>query len=135
MAAGIRVQYQGKLRCKAVRGQNGQAVWTDVGVDHGGQGEYLSPIEMAVAALATCATSMLAVVAERSGIDVSTVQTTADFSTAANPARLASVCLTFHLPTGVPEAARPKLDVAVKACPVKNSLHPDVHVDVEFVYG
>ena len=100
MAAGISVQYQGKLRCKATRGPSGQAVLTDIGADHGGQGEYLSPIEMTVAALATCAMSMLAVAAERNGIDVSAVQTTANFDMATEPGqrRIGSVQLTIKLP-------------------------------------
>jgi putative redox protein len=135
MATGISVQYQGKLRCKATREQNGQSVQTDVGADHGGQGEYLSPVEMAVAALGACSASMLALVGERSGIDVSTMQTTATFDMADAPrSRIGTVRLTIKLPGSVPEAIRPKLEAAVKACPVKNSLHPDVRVDLEFVY-
>jgi putative redox protein len=136
MATGISVQYQGKLRCEATREQDGQSVQTDVGADHGGQGEYLSPVEMAVAALGACSTSMLALVAERNGIDVSTMQTMATFDMADAPRRcIGAIRLTIKLPDSVPEAMRPKLEAAAKACPVKNSLHPDVRIDLEFVYG
>jgi putative redox protein len=136
MATGISVEYQGKLRCKAVLESNGQAVQTDVGVDHGGLGEFLSPVELTVAAVGACATSMMAVVAERSGVDVSSARTTASFEMVTSPARrLGSVQLTMHLPESVPESVRPKLAAAVKACPVKNSLHPDIRVDIELVYG
>jgi putative redox protein len=134
--AGINVQYQGKLRFKAAREPDGQAVLTDVGTEHGGKGEFLSPIEMSVAALANCASSMLAVVAERSGVDISAAKATATFEMTGSPTRrLGSVQLTFKLPGSVPEAVRPKLEAAVKACPVKNSMHPDVHIGTEFIYG
>jgi len=134
--AAVTVQYQGKLRCKASLDKNGQCVQTDVGADHGGLGEFLSPIEMTVAALATCATSMLAMVGERNGIDLSKLQATADFEMASSPSRrIGSVQLTIKLPAGVPEAVRPKLEAAAKACPVKNSLHPDTRVEIEMVYG
>jgi putative redox protein len=137
MADEISAQYQGKLRCKATRGPAGPAVQTDVGVDHGGQGEFLSPLEMAVAAVETCAMSMLAVTAERNGVDLSKARATAQFETKKEAAtmRIGSVRLTFHLPGDVPAPVRPKLEAAAKACPVKNSLHPDVRTDMEFVYG
>ena len=136
MASEINVQYQGKLRCKAARGQTGQFVMTDVDAGHGGQGEYLSPVEMAVAALGTCATSMVAFVAQRDHIDISNTQTTAQFemSTAAGPGRIGSVQLTIRLPGSVPEAMRARLEAAAKACPVKNSLHPDIRIEMKFVY-
>jgi putative redox protein len=134
--AEIDVIYLGKLRFQASRASDGRAVTTDVGADHGGQGEYLSPIEMAVSALANCAASMVAVVAERSGVDVSKFTVAAAFEMTSAPAqRIGSVQLTFHLPGGVPEAVRPKLLAAAKACPVKNSLNPDIQIGVEFVYG
>ena len=134
--AGINVQYQGKLRCKAAREQDGQAVQTDVGTEHGGLGEFLSPVEMAVAALANCASSMVAVVAEHNGVDVSGMKTTTAFEMAGSPVRrIGSVQLTFKLPKSVPEAVRPKLAAAAKACPVKNSMHPDVRVGIDLVYG
>ncbi len=136
MADEINVQYQGKLRCKATLQKNGQSVQTDVDLEHGGQGDYLSPVEMTVAALGTCAMSMVAVVAERNGVDVSKLQATAGFNMASAPhRRIGSVQLTIHLPGDVPEAVRPKLEMAAKACPVKNSLNPDIVVDLKLVYG
>jgi putative redox protein len=136
MAETIRVAYEGHLRCKAGRGASGQAVLTDVDAEHGGQGEYLTPVEMTVAALGACAISMLSLVAERDGIDVSGARATADFEMAtAPPRRIGAVRLTLHLPGSVPEAKRAKLEAAAKACPVRNSLHPDVWLDLAFAYG
>jgi putative redox protein len=136
MAAQITVQYQGKLRCQAVRNENGQIVTTDVGADHGGQGEYYSPVELAAAALGTCVTSMVAFVGERSNVDLSSMQTAVSFDMATSPARrIGSIKVTVKLPNSVPEAVRPKLEIAAKSCPVKNSLHPDIQITVELVYG
>jgi putative redox protein len=136
MAVTISVSYHGQLRCTAIRQPDGQSVQTDIIAAHGGRGEYLTPAEMTVAAVATCAVSMAAAVAERSGIDLSTAKATAQFDMVDKPhRRIGPIRLSIQLPRGVPEAARPKLEAAAKACPVKNSLHPDIGVEIEFIYG
>jgi putative redox protein len=131
----INVQYEGKLRCKAVRVESGKAVETDVAADHGGLGEFCSPVELAVSALGACAMSMAAFIAQRDGVDLTGATTSVEFQMADAPARrIGSVRLTFHLPGSVPESVRPKLAAAVKACPVKNSLHPDIAIEIAMQY-
>jgi len=135
MSNEIRVSYLGQLRCKAVRGDAGPAVQTDVDAAHGGQGQQLSPIELTVAALGTCVVSMMGVLAERNGVDFSGVQVTAGYDMVSTPhRRIGSVHLKIQVPAGVPENLRPKLEAAAHCCPVKSSLHPDIRVEMEFAY-
>jgi len=138
MASEITVRYQGQLRCEATREKTGKILHTDVGADHGGLDDHFSPIEMAVAALGTCVMSMVAVVAERNAVNTAGMLIQTSFEMASAPARrIGSVRLTVRLPNAVAtsEATRQKLEGAARACPVKNSLNPEIRIDLEFVYG
>jgi putative redox protein len=138
MASEINVHYLGKLRTETTRVKTGQAVQTDVTSDHGGQDERFSPIELTAAALGACVTSVMAIVAERSGIDLTPMEMSVKLEMASSPARrIGSVDLTVRFPNGpsFSDAVRTKLEAAAHACPVKNSLHPDVRVGLKFVYA
>ena len=137
MANEISARYEGQLRCKVTRTKTGQAVHTDVTADHGGLDQYFSPIELVVASLNACVTSMMAVVAERSKLDLGGLQVSTSFEMVSAPVRrIGSVHLVITVPNGaaIPDVVRQKLQAAAGACPVKNSLHPDVQVSLEFIY-
>ena len=113
-------------------------VHTDVPAEHGGRGECFSPPELASAALGTCLMSVVAIVAERNGLDVSKMNADLTMEMTASPAsRIGSIKAVIRLPDAkdVSDAVRQKLEAAANACPVKNSLHPDINVSVEFIYG
>jgi len=100
IAVSIVLNYEeGGEHCVLHGDAHSESVLTDVGVEHRGQGEYLSPVELTVAALANCASSMLAVVAEHNGVDISAMQLTASFEMSSGLARrIGSVQLAFKLP-------------------------------------
>jgi putative redox protein len=135
MGAELDIRYEGQFRCEAARKSTGQIVCTDVSADHGGRDEMFSPTELATAALGTCIMSMLAVVAERSGADISGAKINLVMEMASAPVRrIGSIKAKVNLP-GAPESIRQKLEAAAGSCPVKSSFHPDVKISLEFDYG
>jgi uncharacterized OsmC-like protein len=50
------------------------------------------------------------------------------------PRRIESFAVILHLPASVPEEARGELEAAAGACPVRNSLHPEIGVDLRVCY-
>jgi putative redox protein len=137
MASTITLNYQGQLRCAATRDKTGQVVQTDVSAEHGGLDEYFSPVELVSAALASCVSGVVAIVAKRNGVDLTAMQTHVSLEMVASPVRrIGSIRLTLQVPggSGISAVVRKKLEAAANACPVKNSLSPDVRVAVEFVY-
>jgi putative redox protein len=137
MASNITLRYQGQMRCEATREKTGQVVHTDVTADHGGLDEYFSPLELASAAVASCVSSVMAIVAKRNGVDLAGMQTQVDMEMAASPVnRIGSITLTVRVPhgQGISDIVRKKLEAAAGACPVKNSLSPEVRVTIDFIY-
>ncbi|MBI4428748.1 MAG: hypothetical protein HY562_06480 [Ignavibacteriales bacterium] len=50
------------------------------------------------------------------------------------PRRIAKVVIRLDVSSGVPRDYRPKFEHICRTCPVALSVHPDVHVDLQFTY-
>ncbi len=137
MGVEIKLHYDGNLRCLATHGPSSQTLTTDAPVDNGGKGEAFSPTDLVATALGSCLLTIMGLVAQRNGLDITgTTATVVKEMTAVPVRRIATLRATVTLPKGKPVAAadRAKLENAARICPVKQSLHPDVNVLLEFIY-
>ena len=129
----IDIVYQGKLRCQSTHEPSGATLLTDAPKDNNGEGAAFSPTDLVATALGTCMMTIMGMVAERDGIDLSgtTVQVVKEMSSSP-PRRISKLTVQFTVPVSVSEVHRQKLHNAAMTCPVHKSLHPDVEVGVTF---
>jgi putative redox protein len=131
----ISTAYEGGLRCRAAHGPSGTTLVTDAPVDNHGKGESFSPTDLVATALGACMMTIMGIVADRHGLDLSGMTAeTEKVMTAEPPRRIASLRtrLVIPLPAGHPQ--RQLLEQAALACPVHKSLHPDIDAAIEFVW-
>jgi putative redox protein len=106
-------------------------------VDNGGKGETFSPTDLVATGLGTCVVTIMGLLAKRHGWDIAgtRVRVIKEMTTE-GVRRIASLKVTVTVPSKarLSETDRKRLEQGAKSCPVKQSLHPDVHVTVEFVY-
>ncbi len=137
MAVEIDVRYEGNLRCSATHLHSGSVLTTDAPLDNGGKGEAFSPTDLVATGVGTCMLTVMGLVAQRRGIDIAGAQVRVIKEMVARPhRRIGTLHVTLTMPAGrqyTPEE-RAILERAADLCPAKSSLHPDVHVAVEFVY-
>lgn len=132
----LTVTYEGGLRCRAVHGPSGTTLVTDAPVDNHGKGESFSPTDLVATAFGACMMTVMGIVAERHGVDLTGMKVeTEKVMTAQPPRRIASLKtrLVIPLPADHPERAR--IEQAARACPVHASLHPDIDAAVEFTWS
>jgi putative redox protein len=137
MAVQIDIVYQGALRCSATHGPSKLALETDAPVDNGGKGATFSPTDLVAAALGTCVATIMGIVARRNQLDLEGLQVQVLKEIVADPVRRIGTLQTrvvFPRGKGYSPADRAKLEAAARTCPVKQSLHPEVKVPLEFVY-
>jgi putative redox protein len=137
MSVEMDVVYEGDLHCLATHGPSGRTIVTDAPTDNGGRGEAFSPTDLVAAALGACSMTIMGLVAKRSGLDITGAKTRVRKEMASQPARrLGEVTVAVTFPAGrkFSPADRQKLEHAAHACPVHQSLHPDVKVRFEFIY-
>ncbi len=137
MAVEVDITYMGDLRCQAMHGPSESVITTDAPVDNGGQGRAFSPTDLVAAALGTCLVTIMGKLAQRHGWDLTGTRVHVTKQMAAEPMRrIGELRVTVTLPEGRSwsEADRRRLENAAQTCPVKQSLHPDVQLPMEFVY-
>lgn len=137
MAVEIQVVYEGGLHCAATHGPSAQTLTTDAPVDNGGKGAAFSPTDLVATALGSCMATIMGIVAERHQLKLDGLRIQVLKEMVSDPVRRIGALKTrLVLPAGLKLSAadRAKLEAAAKACPVKQSLHPDVRTPMEFVY-
>lgn len=135
MAVEMEIVYEGGLHNRATHGPSGQVITTDAPVDNGGKGSAFSPTDLVGAALGACMLTIMGKVAERNAIDLRGTTVHVVKEMASDPVRrIKRLGVVITLPAGLrlsPEN-RAKLENAAQTCPVKQSLHPGIIVDIEF---
>lgn len=138
MAVNIDVTYLGGLKCEITHGPSQQKFHTEAPVDNGGKGESISPTDMVAGALGSCILTIMGIMAQRNNWDITgaTVNVTKEM-TATPPRRVAKLTATVTLPKGfaLGEGDRAKLEAAANACPVKQTIHPETEIALQFVYS
>lgn len=128
--------YEGGLRCRAVHGPSGNAVVTDAPLDNHGKGESFSPTDLVATALGACMMTVMGIVAERHGLDLSGMSAdTEKVMTSAPPRRIASLRTRLTIPLPADHPQRALLEQAARACPVHKSLHPEIDAAIEFMWA
>ena len=136
MSVLISTVYLGDLRTSAVHGPSGTTLFTDAPVDNQGKGESFSPTDLAATALASCILTILGIQARGLGLDFRGMRIDVEkHMTAQPPRRIAKLDVAIHMPAGIPEDLRPRLMRAAEACPVKQSLHPDTEIVLDWSWG
>lgn len=136
MSVEVEVVYQGDLVCRSVHGPSRAELLTEAPADNGGKGVQFSPTDLVGTALATCILTIMGLVAKRSGLDVSGAKARVVKEMASAPLRrIARLACTVTMPArGFTEEQKQKLVRGAELCPVKQSLHPDVKVEIAYVW-
>jgi len=134
MSVSMSGRYAGQLKVELAHGPSGSRLTTAAPVDNNGDGSSFSPTDLVAAALGACMLTIVAMVAERDGIDVSELAFECEKNMQSNPRRIASIPITLHMPRALTQAQRAKLERAALTCPVHHSLLPEIEKSVHFVY-
>jgi putative redox protein len=111
----------------------GDSFTTDGPVEYGG-GAGFSPTDLLAAALGACSLSVAVMVGERLGCSMAGSQLEATRKLASQPVRISEIAVVLHLPEDVADEHRARIQQAAQRCPVRESLHPDIAVQLDFRY-
>ena len=131
----VKTTYLGELKTEAVHVKSGATIYTEAPEDNHGKGESFSPTDLFAASYASCALTIIGIAAQTHGfsIDGATVKTTKVMGN--NPRRVVELIVEYTFPHNqYSDKARKFIEVAVKECPVANSLSPDLKITRTIIY-
>jgi len=138
MGVEINIDYIGDLQCTATHGPSMQVLTTDAPMDNGGKGSAFSPTDLVATALGGCMLTIMGIVAQRNGLDISGSKAQVIKEMVSTPIRrIGKLTVVITLPQSLKlnSSDRAKLENAAMTCPVKQSLHPDVQLDIQFQHA
>jgi putative redox protein len=129
------VKYTGELRTECIHLASGSSIETDAPTDNHGKGERFSPTDLMATSLATCMITVMGIKARTMGLDMNDVQADVEKIMKADPRRVGGINLTFRIPPALAQAdekTKQILKNTAHTCPVQQSLHPDIEVNVDW---
>ncbi|WP_146855644.1 OsmC family protein [Brevifollis gellanilyticus] len=136
MAVSISIDYLGGLRCQATHGPSKNQFVTDAPVDNHGKGESFSPTDLVATALAACMATVINIKANSKGYDIPGMKVSVEkHMSEDSPRRIVRLPVTIEIPLPADHADRKLLEATALACPVHQSVHPDIDMPVNFVWN
>jgi putative redox protein len=132
----IKIDYEGQLHCSALHVPSGNTLVTDAPVDNNGRGEAFSPTDLVATALGACMATVMGIVAQRKEIDLTGMKITVQKHMSTDtPRRIVALPVAITMPIAADHPSLPLLQAAIHGCPVHNSIHPDIQVDITWSFA
>lgn len=131
--ASITGKYIGALRTQDTHLLSGNQIITDAPPDNNGKGEAFSPTDLVCAALSSCMMTIMGMMAEKEGIDLTGLRSEVTKIMATNPRKIAEIQIIFsHPDLRATDIQKQKLKIAAMTCPVALSLGEGLKQSIKF---
>ncbi len=131
----IKLSYEGDLHCSAVHGPSGNTLVTDAPLDNAGRGQSFSPSDLVATALGACMATVIGIVAKRKDLTVEGMKVSVrKFMSDDAPRRIKRLELDMEMPLPASHPERKLLESTARGCPVHQSIHPDIEVEVKWIW-
>lgn len=131
----VTATYEGEKHCEIVHGPSQSKIATDAPKDNNGRGELFSPTDLVAAATGSCILTVMAIMAEKDGVDIQGTYTTVEKEMLLNPRRIGKLTVNIFMPKTLEASYRKKLENTAHTCPVKKSLNAEIEIPVQFHYS
>jgi putative redox protein len=132
----VEIWYEGDLSTRAVDLATKSEITTDAPKDNRGLGRTFSPTDLVGVALGSCSLTLMGITANRLKVDIGRTRAVVTKTMSATPPRrIAILHVEIHCPNTFSEDVQKALIDAVEACPVHQSLHPEVKQEFQFHWG
>ncbi len=132
----IHLDYLGNLRNSATHIPSGTELNTDAPVDNHGLGESFSPTDLVATGLGACMTTVMGIVAQRKSLSLKGLGLEVrKHMSEDTPRRISKIEIDFSMPISADHPEAKLLENAARGCPVHHSLHPDIVVDLKWIWA
>jgi uncharacterized OsmC-like protein len=121
--------------CQVKHDTSSATLTTDAPPEYGGRGRSFSSTDLVSAALGSCIATTMQAVLVREGLPSEGVAISVCKTLSQHPKKIEKLDVDIRCSFELTPVLRRRLTAAVRACPVKRSLHPEVEVGLELRSG
>lgn len=130
-----KVEYNGNLRTTCTHLKSGQQIITDAPTDNNGKGEAFSPTDLVATAFVSCMLTIVGIHCDKNGHSFENGRAEVTKVMGDAPRRIARLEIDLNLSgNGWDEALCERIKRVAEACPVAQSVHPDIEVIVNYKF-
>jgi putative redox protein len=131
----IKILYQGDLHTECTH-PSGAVIETDAPKDNQGKGESFSPTDLLAASLGSCIGTLMGIAGRKLGLDLKGMAAEVEKEMVSAPhRRVGRLIVRIRSPLSPDSQTREKLERAAIECPVHHSLHPEIKIEFDFIWG
>jgi uncharacterized OsmC-like protein len=127
----IHIEYTGDLRTTVLHESSGTVIQTDAPTDNQGKGECFSPTDLCATALGSCIITTIGIKGLQKGWDITGSKVKVEkIMSSDTPRRIGQLNVEVRIPDRFSDQDKKHMVNIAHACPVHQSLHPDVLLNV-----
>lgn len=131
----MKVFYLGDLHTEC-KHESGAKIETDAPKDNMGRGEAFSPTDLLAVSLGSCMLTVMGIAGRKLGIEMKGTSAEVEKEMTSVPhRRLGKIIVRIRSPLSLSSPLREKLEKSALDCAVHHSLHPDIKVEIDFIWG
>jgi len=131
----LKTKYLGNLRTEVEHVASGAKIITDAPEDNHGKAEFFSPTDLMAASYGCCALTIMGIAAQSHGFNIDGTEVKTNKIMGKKPRRITELIVEFtFLHNRYSDKERRIIELAVKECPVANSLDPAIKITRTIVY-
>ena len=132
----FKISYKGELRTEIEHLDSSKKIVTDAPKDNQGLGRTFSPTDLVASSLASCMITIIAIAkrTHKLQIDQMNAQATKIMSDSF-PRRISTIKLNLNISGELDKKSKTIIERSAHTCPVHNSLHPDIDIQLTFTYS
>jgi uncharacterized OsmC-like protein len=135
----LKAIYLGDLRTRCVH-ESGAEIATDAPRDnpaaYQGRGEYFSPTDLFAVSLGSCMLTLMGVAAHQLGLDLKGATAEVEKEMSLHPLRrIGKMIVRIHSKLSPTPEEMKKMEQMAIQCPIHASIHPDIRLEIDFVWG
>lgn len=116
--------------------QSGAIIETDAPKESGGKGEAFCPTDLFATSLGACMLTLMSLTAKKMGIELKGMKAEVEKEMITSPKRRVGKIIVRIQSSYSPNSdEQKKLEEAAIGCPVHLSMHPDIKIAFDFVWG
>lgn len=131
----MKIEFSGQMHTKCTH-PSGSTIETDAPKDIQGKGEEFSPTDLFAVSVGSCMLTLMGIRGKQLGIELKGMTAEVEKHMATAPVRkVGKIIIRIRSSYSPDQMTQSKLEQAAIDCPVHLSLHPDVKVELDFVWG